>query len=997
MSRRSLKEPRRLIRQRRSGLVPIALGLGGLGLVIGAIWIGPRLLDWSAHRGTVEAVASELLGRRIGIDGAIHVSLLPQPSISAEKVAVADQSDGIALKAATLTLNLSLGALLTGRIAVTHLALDHPELRLPWPLPSGPTSIEPPPWLAALSADISNGTFSIGRLTIRHANFSVVTGGVDDALAMDGTAKAAGLPWKASLTLGWPAANGSAPLHLLLQSPDNPRSSVELKGRMTTKGLVDGRFSAHGTNLSALLPGPAVPFDAYGALRADGKQVRLADLRLNLGDMAASGEADLGLSGAAASAARPSLVVRLHTPMLDLTNWLATFPKASEKIMPMTLDLDADTAVYGEGLLHHFGIKLETSAQHLRVDDLEAGLPGDAAMTLAGIYDPAAAAFSGAVTFSSSAPLVTLHWLTQAHDVPDVSGALLGLRDIAFDAKVMVDPARVALVGIDGTVNDTSLSGGFVLTKGRAPRIAAGLALGRIDLAEWLPPSWALHPPRPDVLAKQIAGVSADLRLTARQLWIGGERMDRALLDADLTARGLNIRQFAGQYGGMQMLASGELTPKGAVQNARLVLAAPDGRSLAALLPPRLRAIDASFWQAPLAATVTGGGAPDALHLALRGKLGDLAFSGQPVLDLDHDRWRGVLTLQHPSAPRLLTQLGFDHPRAWLGEGSLSLVADAQMSADGWSLSPLTFSLGLLHGSARLQKRDAASPGGRQIMGEVAIDTLPWPTPDEDDPLPLGLLDGWQASVKLRIDRVERGLRPLARKVRAYADVSQGVLRLAIEQADMLGGKANGTIRVALADPPRIAVDLGLRGASLMPEAVTPPNAPSPVASALADWLPVRITATHLDAQADLAARGFSLDSWLASLNGRLGFVAQHGALPGLRLKDAAAGHTAPHAADAKEIFTGETPFDQLGASATIAQGNLAIDSLTLAGPDGGMNAHGQVDLVRGICNLALALKPAGSDAPVSALLQGPIGKPAAWVVQGAPAKPSPAAPSAKP
>lgn len=982
--------PRPRPRRRRIGLLPALFA--ALVVLVGLLWIGPSLLDWSAHREAVATVASELIGRDVDIRGPIHLSLLPQPSITAEKVEVRDDADGVRMATGALTLNLSLGALLTGRIVVTHLVLDHPDVHLPWPLPGGPLSIEPPPWLAALSADIDHGTFSIGALRITDANVSVVTGGVDTALAMDGTAQAGGLPWKASLDLSWTGSDGSAPLHIALQSPGNPSSSFDLKARMTTDGLIDGTFTAHGTNLATIVPGPAQPFDAAGLLRADGRQLRLSDLHLTLGSMPADGHAELGLVPSRAETAnKPSLAVTLHTPLLDLSPWLTSFPRNSAAAIPMTLDLEADAAVYGDGLLRHFGIKLQTSRRRLRLDALQSTLPGGAELTLAGLYDPAAKAFSGQLKLAAPAPLVTMHWLTEARFLPDLSGALRGLSTLAMDAKVNANAARIALTEIDGQVNDHAVSGGLVLTRGSDPRLSAGLSFARIDLDQWLPPAWLAQPPRPGVLAKALPGVAADLRLSARELWLDGARIDHALFDADIGSNGLNLRQFAGQYGGMQILAAGVLDPQGAVRNARVVLAAPHATPLTGLLPGRLRTFDPAFWQSPFTATMAASGPSGALALSVQGALGDLTFSAQPVLDLQHGSWTGVLTLQHPSATRLMTQLGFGHAGTWLGEGSLSIVANATADHAGWSVSPLTFSLGLMHGSGRFAQARARPPEDRKVLGAVTIDTLPWPAPQRDDPLPLSLLQGWQAGLSLKIERVTRGLTTIAQKVSAYADVTDGVLRLAIERAGFSEGNAFGTLRLDTATPPTFTADVALEGASLTDKSEGAPRS-------LAAWLPVTVNAARFDAQGTVQMQGYSLASWLASLTARARFEAAHGTLSGLQLSEAAAMETSedqppaprlPKRVRDSALFSGSTPFDAMTGTVSVAQGELTLGSFGLAGQAGTVTAQGQVDLVRGVCNLDLTLQPAGAPDALTALLQGAIAKPASWLVRGMTKAPS--------
>jgi hypothetical protein len=944
-------------------------------VLLAVIWVGPRLLDWNTHREAIEAAASGFLGRDVEISGPIRLSLLPEPSITAEKVEVRDDGDGVRMGTRALTLNLSLGALLTGRVDVTHVALDRPVIRLPWPLPSGPISIEPPPWLASLSADISRGSLTIGPLHVTEADLSVVTGGAQTALRIDGTANAGGKSWQVGIGLAWPQNDGSAPLQITLQNADTPASTFGFKGDMQAKGQVLGQFTAHGDDLAALVPAPALPFDATGTLHADGRSVNLADLALTLGTMPASGEVRLRLTPPKAPMApTPSLTIRLHTPMLDLAPWLTAFPAGSTSAAPLSLDLDADAAVFGDGLLRRFGLKIVTSATRIRVDDIHASLPGEAAIALTGYYDPARVSFIGKMSLGVPSPAITLHWLAQSKLLPDLSGALSGLGSLAVAADIDADPRRAAVTRISGRMNDTTIAGGFVLGLGATPSLGAGLAFGKIDLDQWLPPDWLAAPPRPDLLAHELAGITADLRLSAQEVWLGDERIDHAVLDAAISGGRVNLRQLAGQDQGMQLLASGAMSAQGVLRDARLVLAAPHASPFVDLLPTRLRGATA-IWAAPLAASLTAAGPPDALALSVQGTLGDLDFSAQPVLDLIHDHWRGAVTLRHPSAARLLRGLGYGDAAAWLGEGSFSVVANAASDGSSWAVSPLTFSLGMLHGSGRVSRASARPPDDRRISGTLAIDTLPWPEPEADEPIPVDLLRGWQATLGITVRQVVDDLSPVATDVRAYTDVTGGVLRIAIEHATVLGGTASGTLRLAAADPPTLRATFGLSGARLTAGSE----------SALPDWLAGGVTAKGLDGDVSLQARGYSLGSWLASLDASLGFTLAQGALSGIDLaaipKPGLDDALAPTRKSA--LFAGQTPFDAIRATASIGQGDLQLDNFQLNGAAGEMTAAGQVDLVQGVCNINLALKPPGGSTALSAVLQGPLRHPTAWIVHG--------------
>ncbi len=977
-----MRAPQRSRYQKRRSFrirpMPVLL-VGAVALVAG-IWVGPRLFDWSAHRGAIEAAASGFLGRDVEISGPIRLSLLPEPSITAERVEVRDDGDGVRMGTHALTLNLSLGALLTGRVAVTHVVLDKPDIRLPWPLPRGPISIEPPPWLAALSADVTRGSLAIGPLHVTDADLSVVTGGATTALRIDGTATAGGGSWQVGISLAWPQNDGGAPVQVSLQNAATPASTFGFQGVMSERGAVVGSFTAHGDDLAALVPAPALPFDADGTLRADGRSVSLTDLALSLGNMPASGEVRLRLTTPVAPmAATPSLTIHLHTPMLDLGPWLTAFPAGSTTAAPLNLDLDADSAVFGDGLLRSFGLKLVTSPTRIRVDDVHATLPGEAAIALSGLYDPATFSFIGKMSLGVPSPAITLHWLAQSKLLPDYSGALSGLTGLAITADVAADPRRAAVTGIAGRMNDTTIAGGLALGLGADASVAAGLDFGKIDLDQWVPADWFADPPRPDLLAHALAGTTADLRLSAAEVWLGDDRIDHGLIDAAIGPGGLNLRQLAGQDEGMQVLVSGAMDSAGVLSNARLVLAAPHASPFVALLPARLRG-ERSFWNAPLAATLTAAGPPDALTLSLQGSLGDLDIAAEPVLDLVHDHWQGPVTLRHPSAARLLRGLGYEDAAAWLGEGSLSVVADTDSDGSSWALAPVTFSIGMLHGSGRLARgaprpAEGRPPAPRQITGTLVINTLPWPAPAPDDPIPVDLLRGWQAELGITVNQVMDDLSPVARDVHVETAVSAGVLRIAIGRAQLLGGTLTGAVTLTASDPPTLAATLSLTGAH-----------PSPTAEHdLPGGLPVALTASGLDAHATLAARGYSLTSWLASLDATLSVTSGPGVIAGIDLAavpSASLGQALvlPHRA---AVFSGTTAFTALNATARIALGELQLSGFALDGPAGVMTAAGQVDLVRGVCNLNLALKPAGGGGALDAVLQGPVSHPTSWIVHG--------------
>jgi len=114
----------------------------------------------------------------------------------------------------------------------------------------------------------------------------------------------------------------------------------------------------------------------------------------------------------------------------------------------------------------------------------------------------------------------------------------------------------------------------------------------------------------------------------------------------------------------------------------------------------------------------------------------------------------GPITLRHPGAPRLAEALGIANATAWLGDGSLSLVAQVSRNGGRFAADSFEVTAGSLHASGALAVQ--ATPSGPSVTGRIAAETLPLPLPSlrSADPLPFAWLTGWQAAVKLDVGRV---------------------------------------------------------------------------------------------------------------------------------------------------------------------------------------------------------------------------------------------------
>jgi lysozyme family protein len=364
------------------------------------------------------------------------------------------------------------------------------------------------------------------------------------------------------------------------------------------------------------------------------------------------------------------------------------------------------------------------------------------------------------------------------------------------------------------------------------------------------------------------------------------------------------------------------------------------------------------LWRAAANVQVLGAGVPDQLGLKITADLADLHLEAQPTLDLVKATWTATMMLRHPGAPRLAEALGVPSAAAWLGDGSLSVIAQlsgapARLAADGFELSA-----GSLHATgALLLERDRLQP---LLTGHIAAETLPLPLPYPRalDPLPIEALAGWEASVKLDAGHVLAGLLPVMEQATATVALAKGVLRIDALAGKVGGGTLSGlAILDSQAQPPSLAADLTIAGAA--------------VGAPLFD-LPLDIASGTLDLGVALSASGHSPAALLSTLSGQIQMQVRDGVLSGVAMAKATDGLT-PEDVQAA-LRGGATPFDALEARAQADKGVLTLRHATLTAPSGSASLTGTIDLPESAGDLRLALRPAVPDSPEIGLrLTGPL------------------------
>jgi uncharacterized protein involved in outer membrane biogenesis len=930
-----------------------------------AAWLVPPMLDWTRYRGEIIALASGTLGRSVRIDGPISLTLLPQPVLTAAAVSVDGGDATIAVR--SLRLRVALWPLLRGKVAARDLVMRDFDMHVPWPItvPSG--AVHRPEWLAAVSARIEHGRVFLGDLVFTDIDADLSTAATTGGTAASGTARLSGNTWHVSLRLSPPGADGSVAIDVALDGQGKLQDTgATLAGQIAGDGTLGGRVTARGPNLAALLPAPAVAFKADGRLTVAGGLAAADDLVVEIGGSPARGAVALRVSPAL------RLDVALAASRLDLDAWLPTVLRGSGVAVPTGIDLSAEAAQLAGGTLRRLRGAFDIDPGGVEVRDVRAILPGDAEMQLSGQIthpDPAQPHFEGDATLAAPAFRTTLAWLEGAGFGAFSALPQAALRSADLAGHAILDRDQLAVAGLHGSVDGTHLAGTLAVHPGKRLALSAALQADHVDLDAWLPASL----PSLAALPARLSAVDADVRLEAKTAMLRGEAIAPFALDATVEAGQVTLRRLEGRAREAQFAASGTLGEGGRIADGRLSVSADQAASLGDLLPALLLQRTPALLRLPLSARVEAGGAPDSLGLRIAAALGDLNLEAQPTLDIATGAWSGPMTLRHPGAPRLAEMLGLHGAPAWLGDGSLALVARVGFSpagggaSGGGKLSADEFDItaGALHATGRLAL-DIALPSPL-LTGRLSAETLPLPLPylRAPEPLPLGLLGGWSAALALEAGRVLVGASPVVEHAAATVTLADRVLRLDKATARLGGGALSGGLVLNAAMPtPTLTMTAELSGAVI--------DGP------LLD-LPLDITGGTVDGTLSLAASGFAPAGLLSTLHGEAAVSARNGMVTGFDM--ARIGAALPDGDVRKALESGGgSGFDRLALHCSAERGIVSLSAggpvggATLSSPLGEATLSGSVDLPDAAADLRIALRPAMSDPPEIGLrLTGPL------------------------
>ena len=790
------------------GLLALAVCLAA------AVLVGPRLIDWSAHRDTIAAQAGELLGREVRIGGPVAVSLVPSPTITVERLAVTGLGT-----AEALTLDVAWASLWRGRVAVRRAVVRGADADVALPEDRAPrlTALRQARRVRVRDLAIRESRIDLatprGTAAITQINGVLRAGApagpytLEATAALNGTpvdasARLAALPregrvpYRASLRLRGTeaAAEASGSLEVLRGRPVAADGEVEVAGPDITAALRQTGM-AGGRPLNAAL---ARPFTLAGEVELDAGGLTAEPLRL------AVGEAELSGTGAWRVGDPARITAELSAQHLDLGDgrglaappltrgdwaWLAGLRGVTGEI-----SVTVDRLRLHGATLRRAAVTARLADPGIALETARALLPGSGRLTLTGRTQTA----DGTPRFTGELDMAVSN-LRPALRRLGVDPAGVGpdrLRRFSLTSGVEARPGRIALTGIEGELDTMAFRGGAALAPGDRWGVGLGLRLPTLRLDGYLAPL-ARHGPR--AWGAWLAGFDANLDLRAETVVHGETRLRGLGVEAALSGGGLNVRTGTVRGpGGSKLDVSGAVSGLG------------DG-------PPALDLDVGAISKQPAAlADATGTAIPDLPRVELSGHLG-----GTPdALRLDGGvRAAGLRTGVHG-----LLRPGADPARF---QGTLNLrdsggaapvatdlAGEATLTAGRLRLHTLTGTLGPMRLRGTLNAGwSGAAP---RVRGELRTPRLPLPelaaALGETDALPEGWADGHDTRVRLTAAEMPLGGGVAARQARLALRGGVGGLTAELTGAALAGSTLNGTATLTPGSPAAVTLDAGAAG-----------------------------------------------------------------------------------------------------------------------------------------------------------------------------------------
>jgi len=728
-----------------------------------AALVAPLFVDWSRHRGQVEAELSAVVGAPVTVAGSIDLHFLPTPYLLLKDVTIGAGPGGPpALTCKSLQLEAALASLPSGRARFTLARLDQPVLRL-IRRPDGALAL--PNW----RPQVGGGRIALDRLVVERGRLAL-TGGdrapLDVDIDLDASAGSLIGPFRGAGRIAAPGLGAAAiqfssgamsdgALPLKLEAVRDGGPNLVCDGAVTinpSDGGVAIAYAGAATATGAVAfsdPAQPTPWRASGTLAGDLGAATARNLVARFGpdERALEARGSAQLTGGKA----PRLWIDLDAKQLDFDSLLrakdedATPPARAFAGLarlvaplqrgdgaPLAIDVafTAASAIVGAQTISDIDLRATASAGAPLSGTLALDLPGQASLRLSGGLELGPApGFKGALKVQVGDIAQLRDWATRgepnwAKSLAALNGAL-PYRSASATGEVEISAVGFSARDLELTLDRSTLSGAIAYT---AP-VANARARLFMDLSSDALDVDAL--PDLSLSAGLIGGADLALTLQAAKLRVGrpgDAEFESGSLALKMTKTGDDIsleKLSLSGLGGASIEASGDLGPKG-----RLVRLDVDADKLddVATLIGRVAPGLASRWLAtrssslsPVKATLQAWSAdpnvPDLDSIKAEGAAGATHFN--LVAKRSGDSADATFSLDADDGSALVRQLGLAAPTAATPRAHLEGSAKGR-----WDVGFDVQATGTLSGADftwRGRLRPAAEAGDASLFGAATL------------------------------------------------------------------------------------------------------------------------------------------------------------------------------------------------------------------------------------------------------------------------------------
>jgi len=480
-------------------------------LALVAALVGPLVIDWGGYRSLFETEASRLVGLDVRVNGKINARLLPSPQLTLHEIEIGSGDD--AVRARSLGIELSLGALMRGRWHATEMQLAGPILRLGL----DPSGVVQAPRLAV---NVAPDTLTIDKLSVIDGRITLTDAANRGSVILDrvwfngdagsllgpfrgeGAVTIGGDVYPLRLAAGRYGPDGTVKLKLNVDPRDYP-INIESDGTLTLAGgrpKFDGTLSVtrpagiagHGTGRLSQ------PWHLAGKIRASHASALMRDLELLYGSqndgLRLTGVVDFTfgkrpgfkavLSGRQIDVDRAVAEVEggVSSPGAALSRLVGIAGRAFRPTVPIQIGIGVDQLTLGGDVVQNLRGDITANSGSWNLDRFEFRAPGFTQVRLSGrlAVNGDSVTFTGPADIESRDPKALTAWL-EGRKPPAQSD----LRPLRVHGAVTFGTEKIAIERLTAEFARKTVAGHFAYVfaaGGKPSRLDAALNAPELDL-----------------------------------------------------------------------------------------------------------------------------------------------------------------------------------------------------------------------------------------------------------------------------------------------------------------------------------------------------------------------------------------------------------------------------------------------------------------------------------------------------------------------------------